>query len=223
MNTETTTIEKIEVTTGLIPVINIGMYESWIDPSHALESSLSELSVKAQNQYWELFDYSAYKDEILKIAKNFFENNITPVLLELNAGIKAVNVVGIHSPKFYNFSTDVLNFDLDVDIEELREAILKADQKDLDNFLRETYKSYSGFISFMPKSVIMLLNAIEDDKDRAVSAFVSYQLSKSDFDFEAIQNSFLEKVNENIFYTEFMKAPVDKRTYRQLFKELDSF
>lgn len=73
----------------------------------------------------------------------------------------------IWSPREYNFDTDHLDGEIEVDIDALASRI-KADKKALegfDKYLHEHYSDRSGFVSFIPNNTKDLFERLDLNKD----------------------------------------------------------
>jgi hypothetical protein len=100
-----------------------------------------------------MVDYK-HSDLMASIAK-VYKNNEDFILSELNIPwIKKVEFTGdFSSPREYNFSTDTLNFTIEVDYKELKKAVLDLkENKEFAEYLRENYTSYDGFWSYTPNN-----------------------------------------------------------------------
>lgn len=73
----------------------------------------------------------------------------------------------IWSPQYYNYDTDHLDGEIEVDIDALASRI-KADKKALegfDKYLHEHYSDRSGFVSFIPNNAEDLFKRLDFKKD----------------------------------------------------------
>lgn len=73
----------------------------------------------------------------------------------------------IWSPQYYNYDTDHLDGEIEVDIDALASRI-KADKKALegfDKYLHEHYSDRSGFVSFIPNNANDLFERLKFKKD----------------------------------------------------------
>jgi hypothetical protein len=185
---------KIELGTQLIEFIDVGMYDSILSPEYVLDKEQ-----EYGEEYWDKFDIEKYTSFIFDSAKEVFENFYLPALKELDLKIISGTVVKIHSPKQYNYGSDELYFDLELE-GTLKESFDKyyesVDQGEFDAFLQENNKSYDGFVSFMPQSLEELEEIIKSGKDdeRALAAILNYELS---LDGNPYQETLEEIVDNN--------------------------
>lgn len=187
----------IELTSQLLPVINVNMYNSELD---ADETRFHGETEEEYEKWLENFDLDEYKKEILDACKTVLDKNLKPVLLDLNLGIKDIDYVSIWSPKQYNYGGDLLYFDLIVEedfIDNIKKRLIVEDEEiyneegelsdeyddevRLGTFLKNEYKSYSGFISQMPETINELYRCLDGkDIERGVAAYLCYRLFNSD-------------------------------------------
>ncbi len=222
--TNTDNKTEIKLSTGLLPIIDVGMYGGFLESDYMLESSLSELSPQANEQYWDLYDHKLYVNEIFKLAGDFIQSDIKDYLIEL--GAIDIIPVKINSPRFYNFENDELYYDLIVSDNFIDNIVNKINSLDtsegdkLNKFLFDSYKSYDGFHSFMPQCIDDLIEALNNDTVRGVTAYLAYTIGNDQL--KEWQEQFNYYAMEHIsYYTEFIPYDIDKVKYAVLLKELD--
>ena len=92
--------------------------------------------------------------------------------------IKEIEVTGFYQPKYYNYSTDILDFDIEIDKDGMLNALkILKDNKEFAKFLDDNYKSRDGFISYTPSKFNELFDEIDkegDEYDQAVSALITF-------------------------------------------------
>jgi hypothetical protein len=114
-----------------------GFYNSLIDGDFEIDNFLSEedLSYEQIN-----FDFKSYSKDCSFYACNFIENELK------DFGVLSVKFQEIISPKYYNFSTDSINCEIEIEPEKIRFYI----HNNFENFREYIYDNYShksGFIS----------------------------------------------------------------------------
>jgi hypothetical protein len=115
-----------------------GFYGTFFEPDYSdylNEKGLTDEDIEFNNTDYEL--------DVVKYFAYFVEQNIPFV--------KSVKVQNIVSPKYYNFSNDSVNVEIDLNTKELK-AYIKANALELNKYLKENYTSCSGFISRYPNS-----------------------------------------------------------------------
>jgi len=84
-------------------------------------------------------DYTQYENDIAgkfcEVIENVLENFV-----------ENINFEKIHSPKTYNFSTDVINCDIEPKIDNIQKFILE-NKEFFEKYLKNNYTSYDGFLS----------------------------------------------------------------------------
>jgi hypothetical protein len=87
------------------------------------------------------FNYNDYRQRVSKEYTNAVEHELKSLGLVNN-----IEFQKLISPKEYNFSTDSIDVEIDVNIENLQKYIAENKQKFIE-YLKEKYTSCSGFIS----------------------------------------------------------------------------
>lgn len=102
------------------------------------------------------WDYETYyKDIALKLCES-----VEDFLNEINI-VNSIGFIKIHSPKYYNFSNDVIECEVDVNVDEIKKYI----NKNLDAFkihLIDNHKSRDGFNSFYEYDLDFWIDRIEN-------------------------------------------------------------
>lgn len=209
-------MNTFELSTNLFPIVNVGMYtnqtcdaDNLID-SYSIDNDFNEglISYDA-DAFWSNFDNDKFKAVILERATNFISTEVKPLLVDLGLGIIDIKVVDIYSPKYYNFSTDSLNFDLVTDdkftdnIIDVINNLKPNEYEDLESFLKNNYTSYDGFTSFTDNNVDDLIASIKDSHEREIGAFLTWYWNWSDSSYEC--DNWEDFLNEDFpMYDEFL-------------------
>ena len=177
---------KVELNTCLLPIIDVGMYESILSPDTVFGDWLStpglmdvmtkdeiDYCKEAPNQY---FNIDAYKKLVATYAMEFisaFFKDIRDVV-KVTVGSNAY----IDSPPYYNYRSDMLCFE--IVISKAKIAKIKRAARTTPGFhtwLRETYKSRPGYICAMPSTIECFIKGIAGhDIDRALAAYFTFLL-----------------------------------------------
>lgn len=146
--------KNVVLSTGVLGWIFSGLYCSiwsdWLkDFSYDLESDDEEYIAKAtdflENKSWDM-------DKILKDIPEHLIGELSNQSY-LDWITFDGEVIDVHSPKYYNFSTDTFTFNATVNLTELQEYlrdVVKRDFSVIEEFHEQNWKSCSGFISSMP-------------------------------------------------------------------------
>lgn len=189
----------LELGTQLVKFINVGMYESDISPENTINDESFD---------WDNFDAEKYTEFIFECAREIFDNHYLPHIKSIGLNIESGEAIRIQSPKFYNYGSDELYFDIELGTT-LKEAWenyrTTIDEGDLDRFMRTSFQSYDGFISFMPGNIEELMELIEngEDDERAIAVLLSYDLAH---DEENYQMYFIDAIEDKIHGYEFSSS-----------------
>jgi len=187
-------MKTINTNTGMLQLIDVAMYHGICSPDNLIdEYMLSEdleegygldYGINDTDDYWSKFDFEKYKQWILKHAKLFISLEVLPEIKELNIGILDIEFIRIHSPREYNFSNDVLIFDLVVEDEfeenlvDYLHSLPPEELEELAAHLRDTCTSVSGFVSFVPNHISDFTEAIADGDSKSISVFLQWLFYK---------------------------------------------
>lgn len=190
-------MKTFELSTNLFPIVNVGMYTNDVCDSELLintsliDEDFNEGLISYDiDTFWSNFDNDKFKAVILERATNFINDNVKPQLIDLGLGITDIKVIDIHSPKFYNWSTDSLNFDLITDdnftdnIIDVINNLEGHELNDLCAYLKKNFTSRDGFISFTDNNVDDLIDSIKDNEEREIGAFLTWYWNWTDSDYE---------------------------------------
>ena len=174
-------LERFELTSAICPIVDIGVYDTILSADLLEEDALYNL----KEDYHELvdvfgclgsFDWKQYNEMILNASKSIIDDSVMPILSKYGAA--AIKAVEIWNPKEYNHSNSQLYFDVYV-VENFHEIFNKnmkefAKNEMLIEFMRKRYRSYSGFVSFMPQSMDEV--AQFEDKERCLACYLTFAL-----------------------------------------------
>jgi hypothetical protein len=122
------------------------------------------------------------------------KEKIEEVLDELGIPYRNLKMGGFWSPREYNFSTDWIEFELDVP-DDYVETIRQNVQRDEDNFFRfakENFGTHDGFISFYPYEKEDFYN-VNRKEEYIVSMWIMYRMNE-EFDIHAYRYEYLDDV-----------------------------
>ena len=157
---------KTTLNTNLVPLFS-GTYES-IWEVYETDDQGNELPV----------DYNQ-ADFMASIASEYQKHNAY-IKSELAIDfIKSINFTGgTNSPREYNFSTDTLDFEVEINKTKLLQTLknLETDQE-FSKYLKDNFTSYDGFMSFTPNNYHDLKTQIVgegDEYSQALGALITY-------------------------------------------------
>jgi hypothetical protein len=210
-------MKTLELSTNLLPLINVGTYDgqicdvnNFID-DYTINEEYKEGYINYDSEtYWDNFDNKKYKTKLFKLSNEYLIDNIKQQLIDLNIGILDIQCINIHSPQYYNFSTDTLNFNLSV-TDDFNNTLINLinnldynDTNSLSKFLKDNFTSRDGFMSFTDNNITDLINSINDFEDREISAFLTWYLKGKDIININNWSEFLYENIQSYDYTEFL-------------------
>lgn len=166
---------KENLNTGVLPIIDVDMY--------SLNDEIPE---------------SATTEDLDEIVQDIAPKYIKEVIQEVLPSVE-IYATGVYHPKQYNFSGDELEFDLVVSSQEyeaLKNKVLS--DENFNAFLRNNYKSYDGFVSYMATDVSEFET---QDTWKQVVQVIMFAIQDED-NFEAIRNEYLDEFLDRV-HTEF--------------------
>ena len=182
---------KIEMSTDLLPIVNPGLYGTFIGSYY--EDCLDEYA-------------NDFKNLVVEIGMN----KINEVLNDI--GLNAENGK-LWSPRWYNYSNDQIHFNV-VTNDNLLEIIKEeTESEDFWEYVndKEEWKSYDGYICCMPIEKEKFYKSLEVgnyNMERAVAMYINWRIecNFSDESLEEIQRDFendiVEEVNCNTNWIE---------------------
>lgn len=145
-----------------------GFYESGLYNSDT-EYKFNFCRTEGEPEY-ELKDFDGFKNAVGEGATDL----LCP-MLERDGFIKNVKFAGISSPRYYNFTTDRLLIDMDVDFDALKAWVLETEERreGFNAYLKKNYTSYDGFCSFVDNNVEGFFeNSYGDYKDVLIDYYL---------------------------------------------------
>lgn len=191
----------IELNTGMVNNIFNGTYNSIWDIEEADCQECANEGVNCEHGA----DYDG-KEQMQSILEAYQNNQKEVIEIMGVPWVKSIKFTGFYSPREYNFSTDQLDFTLEIDKIGITEylASLIIDNE-FSEWLKENYQSSDGFMSFTPDNYAELADNIINmgsEHDQAVSALINYatkDLSKLEF-YNSIEGTVYEDWRSNGYY-----------------------
>ena len=134
-------------------------------------------------------------DDFKKLMISKAEDKITEILNDLSIPYTKIIMGGFHSPRQYNFTTDWIEFELEMpdDYVEIIKANVRNDEESFFRFAKERFGSYDGFISFYPYTKEKFYES--EDTDYILSMWIIYKMDK-EYNIQDYQNKYLDEVWE---------------------------
>ena len=161
--------EQYSMNSNLFPCICVAMYETILSPQF-FEENMNE---GEEEFYYDTVDFDDWKKELTKVCQDYLDEHVTDGLR--NYGLVGIEAEDIWSPKYYNYHQDELN--MTVSMAEGWQEIMKEKieawrgRQDVQEYISENWRSYDGYMNFMPESLDELLE--EDDVYRQLAGYLT--------------------------------------------------
>jgi len=164
-----------------------GFYESLLYNSdtlyyHDSESLPEGYSWEFVEGGYEKFEKETCKEWVRAISENFEDNPL---------GMTIGKFKFLWSPKYYNFSTNRISFEVSVDLRKLKKYCFSSEREDFDRYLHEKWSDRDGFWSFVPNNVPEFMEKYKHDKS-LVDIMIEYYLLRF-VNFEGVEYDVLEE------------------------------
>lgn len=150
-----------------------GFYESGLFNSDS-EYHLSENLESAH----EIKDFDKFMNTVGKrIANEVYYD----YFCEEDSAVTDLDFVGIDSPRFYNYSTDRIILDVEVDLKKLEDYCFKDNADDFNKYLEDNFTSYDGFHSFVKNNRLgfyLEYKNDESEKQKCLNVMLEYYFIK---------------------------------------------
>lgn len=100
---------------------------------------------------------------------------------EEDSAVTDLDFVGIDSPRFYNYSTDRIILDVEVDLKKLEDFCFTDNADDFNKYLEDNFTSYDGFHSFVKNNRLAFYLDYKNDeseKERCLNVMLEYYFIK---------------------------------------------
>ena len=100
---------------------------------------------------------------------------------EEDTAVTDLDFVGIDSPQYYNYSTDRIILDVEVDLKKLEDFCFKDNADDFNKYLSENFTSCDGFHSFVKNNRLgfyLDYKNDESEKERCLNVMLEYYFIK---------------------------------------------
>ena len=133
------------------------------------------------------YDFDEFKQVAGKACVNSLEDE-----LYSHDVITNMDYAGMHSPRYYNYDTDRVLIDIDYNFIKLVKYCKHTNRDKFNQYLKDNYTSYSGYISFVENSVskFFLKDWFNSHKNMAIQVMIEFYLT-SEIDMDAhLQNMY---------------------------------
>lgn len=148
---------------------NSPLYNS--DTLYWIEEMDREEGYLTKNQEYDI-NFDDYKQDVAEKAVIKLEEFINPA----DNIIHSMKYRGINSPQYYNYRTDRLLIDMDVNINSLKIYCFKTYKDNFNQYLKDNFTSYDGFISFVENNLYTFKHQYKEDKNRCLQVMIEFYL-----------------------------------------------
>lgn len=181
---------------------NSGLYND--DIIYNIERNDRDEGYLKENEGYDI-EWDSFTNEVTDYAVYELLNTLSD-----NSIIKDMKLKKLCSPKYYNYETDSLIIDMDLNLRNLKTYCLKEHADEFNKYLKKNFTSYDGFMSFVDNNIRDFINTYKNntDKTREIDVMIEYylltQINNSldcdNFDYDnSYQYSMYEHANEVIY------------------------
>lgn len=127
---------------------------------------------------------------------------------EEDSAVTDLDFVGVDSPQYYNYRTDRIVLDVEVDLKKLEDFCFTDNGDDFNKYLEDNFTSYDGFHSFVKNNRLGFYLEYKDDESergKCLNVMLEYYFMKR-ID-ESFKVQMYEIANEELYC---QAEPVDK-------------
>lgn len=121
------------------------------------------------------YDFQEFMKSIAEAYQGYQEKMVKELGIPWLTGIKFTG--GTFSPHEYNFSTDSLDMELEIDRDVMLESVRKLKGAEFAQYLRDNYSSRDGFWSWTPDTYEEILKELETEGEyfqQSLGAVLNY-------------------------------------------------
>ena len=153
-----------------------GFYESNLfnsDSLYDIEYMDRQEGYLADNEEYDIDNWQEFKKEVAESAVYQLLNT-----LENKDIIRDMKLRDVYSPKYYNFETDSLIIDVNLNLRALKTFCFKTNKDMFNKYLKKNFTSYDGFMSFIDNNIRDFINTYKTStcKDREINVMIEYYL-----------------------------------------------
>lgn len=175
-----------------------GFYNSYLDLSENIEVGEGEEFCMNEKQFDEI-DWKSTNNNVSKFYLEYIKDELKDFFNEI--GIINLDFVKVDSPKYYNYSTDKLVCNIEVNKNKFLTKLQKYNFEAWRQFLKNNFTSYDGFISFYPNDPNEWTELIAEKFDTdniIIETLLQFYLEQSE-EFGMIKETLISNIFENTF------------------------
>lgn len=167
-----------------------------------------------EDREWDFVEPNGYTEYEIAVCKRCVEDIMD--LMEDNDAITDMQFKELNGPREYNFTTDKLVCELEVDMDKINKWCYETEKEKFEEYLKENYTSYDGFISFVPNNVREFKE--KEDTDVMIDFYILSHLYEPSYEsgWERLWEYMAESANQTIYgYIE----PKEKEPIEEILKD----
>lgn len=150
-----------------------GFYESSLynsDSLYYIELQDREEGYLQPNESYDI-DWDNFTDSVARqVTSNLYD------VIPNNEIIQNISFKSLYSPRYYNYETDSLILELNLNLTRLKTYCFTTHKKDFNQYLKDNFTSYDGFISFIPNNLIDFKELYSKNNTKLVNTMIEYYL-----------------------------------------------
>lgn len=161
------------------------------------------LSQNLESDY-EIKDFHTFMNTV---GKRIADEVYYPCFCEEDSAVTDLDFVGIDCPQYYNYRTDRIVLDVEVDLKKLEDFCFNDD---FNKYLQDNFTSRDGFHSFVKNNRLGFYLEYKDDeseKQKCLDVMLEYYFTKRIEDEEDFKVHMYEIANDELYC---QAEPVDK-------------
>lgn len=151
---------------------------------------------------YDIYGWDDFETEVGKYAVNLLDSEVMAWNRDVILNMK---FTGISSPCYYNFSTDRIEAEVEVDYDKLCEFCLKTHRDEFNDHLAEYFTDRDGFWSFVANNVIGFEDKLVEEAEKYDQVMLEFYLLSLDYlkesphDFSEYKRDLYEYANERLW------------------------
>ena len=175
-----------------------GFYNSYLDLSENIEVGEGEEYSMTEEQF-DNIDWNSTNENVSKFYLGYFKDELSDFFKSI--GVLSLEFIKVDSPKYYNYSTDKLVCNIEIDKGIFVHELRKYDFDNWEQFLKDNFTSCDGFISFYPNTTTEwdeLINEEIENDNIIIETLLKFYLEQNEEFYKIKENLFIE-ISENTF------------------------
>lgn len=155
-----------------------GFYESWLWHSDSVYDMASCEPSPPENYVYDIYDFDGYCKEVAEHAVELLDAEATAWNRDI---ILSMKYKGLWSPRYYNFATDRIEAEVEVDYDKLCNFCLEEHRAEFDEHLAEHFTDRDGFWSFVANNVIGFEDKLGEESEKYDQVMLEFYLLSLDY------------------------------------------